>query len=37
MLWVLYPTNRATKLLFAAGKEYDKGQVIMGRSVIAKK
>jgi hypothetical protein len=24
MLWVLYPTNRATKLLFAAGKEYDK-------------
>jgi hypothetical protein len=34
MLWVLYPTNRATKLLFAAGKEYDKGQVIIKEEAL---
>jgi cytochrome c oxidase assembly protein subunit 15 len=34
MLWVLYP-NRATRITFASGKEYDKGQVIMGRSIIS--
>jgi hypothetical protein len=35
MLWVLYPTNRATRILFA-GKEYDKGQVIIKEEVISK-
>jgi cytochrome c oxidase assembly protein subunit 15 len=34
MLWVLYPTNRATRLLFAAGKEYDKGQVIIKEEAL---
>jgi cytochrome c oxidase assembly protein subunit 15 len=34
MLWVLYPTNRATRILFAAGKEYDKGQVIIKEEAL---
>jgi cytochrome c oxidase assembly protein subunit 15 len=37
MLWVLYPTNRATRILFAAGKEYDKGQVIIKEEALVAK
>jgi cytochrome c oxidase assembly protein subunit 15 len=31
MLWYYIPPTEQQELLFAAGKEYDKGQVIKGK------
>jgi hypothetical protein len=35
MLWYYIPPTEQQELLFAAGKEYDKGQVIMGKKRIS--